>query len=454
MKQSSCCRQRPVCGPHRIFAAIAAVAICGLILWGTSRSTGIPHASTSLLAADETLKWYRGNLHTHTHWSDGDDYPEMVALWYSEHNYDFLAFTDHNTLLDKERWIDVAKSKGGEKAFERLKTRFPDGWVQERSSDAGRVETRLKMFSEVSAKLSLPGRFLLMQGEEVSDKFGSIPIHMNATNLNQLAEPRGGESVYDVMQRNTDALLAQRQRSRQPMLIHLNHPNFHYAITAEDLMRVRGDNFFEVYNGHPSVNNDGDVTHASSERLWDIILTHRLAELDLPLMYGLATDDGHNYHNIPSRAAEPGRGWVMVLAHELTAAALIGALESGRFYASSGVLLEHVAVTTDKIDIRVRPAEGVEYTIEFIGTRRGYNRESEPVLDANGEPLNVTRRYSSDIGQVLQTVAGPAAQYRFTPADIYVRARITSTRTHPNPSTPDELERAWCQPAKGPAARP
>ena len=71
-------------------------------------------------------------------------------------------------------------------------------------------------------------------------------------------------------------------------LVHLNHPNFYYAITAEELMQVVGENFFEVYNGHPAVHNMGDKQHASTERMWDIINTRRLDRLDLPVMYGLA----------------------------------------------------------------------------------------------------------------------------------------------------------------------
>lgn len=39
-------------------------------------------------------QWYRGNLHTHTLWSDGDDFPEMVALWYRDQGYHFLAISD------------------------------------------------------------------------------------------------------------------------------------------------------------------------------------------------------------------------------------------------------------------------------------------------------------------------------------------------------------------------
>ena len=31
----------------------------------------------------------------------------MIALWYREHSYDFLVFTDHNTLANKERWVEI-----------------------------------------------------------------------------------------------------------------------------------------------------------------------------------------------------------------------------------------------------------------------------------------------------------------------------------------------------------
>ena len=43
--------------------------------------------SASALAADPAaaFRWWKGNLHTHSLWSDGDDFPEMVADWYKRH---------------------------------------------------------------------------------------------------------------------------------------------------------------------------------------------------------------------------------------------------------------------------------------------------------------------------------------------------------------------------------
>lgn len=431
------------------FSALAASAVCLLLLLAQMPTRW--DAATVLAAQAGKLAWYRGNLHTHTLWSDGDDYPEMVAAWYRDHGYDFLGFTDHNVLAVSERWTDVLKNKGGQPAYDKLKARFPTGWVEERMTD-GRLEVRLKRFVEVAAKLAVPRKFLLIQGEEITDKFGRLPVHMNGTNVRETLPPFGGDSVYEVMQRNTDALIAQRERTGQPMLIHLNHPNFGYGVTAEDLVRVRGENFFEVYNGHPGVKNDGDDLHASADRIWDIILTKRLAELRMPVMYGLATDDGHNYHNIPSRASEPGRGWVMVLAEDLSPAALIAALEQGRFYASSGVTLKRVESNTSGLEIEVDPQPDAAYEIDFIGTRKGYDPTGTPVTDQAGKPVVTTQRYSADIGRLLKSVRGTTARYEFQGDEVYVRARVTSSLPHPNPSRPGEPERAWIQPAIGPAA--
>jgi hypothetical protein len=433
-------RHRPILASLFAFLIIAGAVV-------VSRPDGSATVSADSLKAAGPLKWYRGNLHTHSLWSDGDDYLESIALWYRDHEYDFLCFTDHNTLANRERWVDVEKNKGGQIAFDKLKAKFPDDWVEERMTD-GRLEVRLKRFDEVVEKMSDPGKFLLIQGEEISDKFGKQPIHLNAHNIKEMVPPLGGDSVYEVIQRNVDAVNAQRERTRQPMFVHLNHPNFVWGVTAEDLMRVRGENFFEVYNGHPTVYNEGDEVHASTERIWDIINAKRLTEFDLPLLYGLATDDGHNYHKIPSRAAEPGRGWVMVLATDLSPETLIESLEAGKFYSSSGVTLKEVVSTPKSLAVTVHPDPGVTYRIDFIGTRKGFNPEGEPWLDEDGKERPVTRKYSKEIGAVLKTVEEPTATYEFTGDELYVRARVTSSRKHPNPSVPGEFERAWTQPVK------
>ncbi|MDA0809435.1 MAG: hypothetical protein O3B68_15670 [Planctomycetota bacterium] len=437
---------------QRFICCLSVLAVGFLLLNSAPREAAVSNVQADVLSEDGSRQWLKGNLHTHSLWSDGDDYLEMIALWYRDRDYDFLCFTDHNVLAQsKDRWVDIAKKPTGKDALRKLKDRFPEGWVDERVVD-GRTEVRLKTFSEVNAKVGQPGKFLLIQGEEVTDRFGKYPIHLCAANVKELIPPMRGESVAGTIQKNVDALVSQRERTGQSMMIHLNHPNFGYAVTAEDLMRVRGEKFFEVYNGHPGVNNSGNAEHASTERMWDIILTKRLGEFQLPVMYGLATDDGHNYHGIPSRKSEPGRGWVMVLAEALDPESIIPAMERGDFYSTSGVMLSKVTSSSLGLSVEVKSEPGVNYRIEFIGTESGYDKTSEPVLDKKGNEVLATRRYSADIGKIFSTHDGPSASYSFTGKEIYVRARITSNRKHANPSEIDDFEQAWVQPVVGPAA--
>jgi hypothetical protein len=424
-------------------SVVLAVSLTAL----TSSQTG----TAETLAARDGLQWYKGNLHTHSHWSDGDDYLEMIAGWYQDHDYDFLCFTDHNVLANTEKWVTVEKTKGGMRAFEKLKTRFPD-WIDEREQD-GLLQVRLRTFAEVAERFNAPGEFLLIQGEEISDRFENLPIHLNASNVQELIPPMKGETLVETIQNNVNAVIAQRERTGVPILVHVNHPNFGYAITAEDLMRINGERFFEVYNGHPGVHNSGDDHHASTERIWDIVLTWRLAELGLPIMYGLGVDDGHEYHKFPSRGSTPGRGWVWVLAPQLTPESLIEALEAGRFYASSGVRLQQTVSSERGLSVEVAAEPGVDYAIEFIGTRAGYDAHHEPVTGSDGRVVRTTHRYSDDVGETFLRISGTEGRYQFSGDEYYVRARVTSSRKHPNPSEPGEFERAWCQPVLGPAAR-
>lgn len=399
---------------------------------------------SSAFAAD-SARWWKGNLHTHSLWSDGDDYPEMITDWYKQRGYDFLAFTDHNTLHNSNKFVNVAKSKGGTNALAKYLARFGADWV-EQLTEKGATLVRLRKFDEFRGKFEEPGKFLLIQSEEISDRYKTSPIHVNAHNVREQIKPQGGGSIVEVMQNNINAVVAQRERTGQAMIPHINHPNFQWAITAEELMQVKSERFFEVYNGHPITHNEGDATHAGTERIWDIVLTKRLGGLGLDVMYGLATDDGHKYHQWEVTNSNPGRGWVMVRAKELTPDALIASLEAGDFYASSGVKLKDVWRGTSGLSVEIDPEPGVTYTTEFIGTRKGYDGRSEPIRTARGDAIRVTHRYSKDLGAVLATVKGAKAGYTLKGDELYVRARVTSSKLKENPYREGEFEQAWTQP--------
>jgi hypothetical protein len=389
-------------------------------------------------------RWWKGNLHTHTLWSDGDDYPEMVVGWYKDHGYNFLSISDHNRMLVGEYWIDAVTNKGGQIALDKYLKHCGPTRVEKRQKD-DRTQIRLKTLEEFRGDFEKPGSFLLITGEEISDNFGKLPIHLNATHLRELIPPQGGKSVTEVIQNNVNAVLDQRKKTGQPMIPHINHPNFVWALTAEDMLHIQGDRFLEIYNGHPIVYNEGTTNRASTERIWDILLTRRLAELGLEPIWGTAVDDGHNYHEMKVGNANPGRGWLMVRAEELKPESIIAAMEKGDFYASSGVRLKTVERSPKQLCIEIEPEPGVTYTTQFIGTRKGYDKTSEPVME-QGKELRTTRRYSKDIGTLFTEAKGTSACYKLKGDEIYVRAKVISSKPKENPTTAGDVEQAWVQP--------
>ncbi|NND80278.1 MAG: histidinol-phosphatase, partial [Maribacter sp.] len=37
---------------------------------------------SAITKKEEALQWFKGNLHTHSYWSDGDEFPEVIMEWY------------------------------------------------------------------------------------------------------------------------------------------------------------------------------------------------------------------------------------------------------------------------------------------------------------------------------------------------------------------------------------
>lgn len=370
---------------------------------------------------NETMSWYKGNLHTHTYWSDGDEFPEMVLDWYKSKGYDFVALSDHNTLARDEKWKVIVKSPLYEESFQRYLEKFGEDWVVYKN-DTGRTQVKLKTFEEYKSKIQNE-KFLVIPSEEITNYVdGKIPVHVNATNLQEFIAPPNAATVAETMQLSVDAVLQQRERTGVPMFPHINHPNFYWAITLEDMISLKGERFFEIYNGHPLVRNYGDSMHMSTEQMWDKI-NIAYANLNQPLMYGLATDDSHNYHQFGRAFSNAGRGWVMVQAKSLQVEALIEAMEAGRFYASTGVTLKEIEVRNNQLTLEVAAAVGVQYTIEFIGVKQG---ESE--------------------SRVIETIHDTQGSFRLTNDYVFVRARITSSQIQSNPFEEGDFEMAWTQP--------
>ena len=284
--------------------------------------------------------WFKGNTHTHTLNSDGDSTPDDVVQWYRSHRYHFLVLTDHNFLTSV------------------------DG---------------------LNALHGADGKFLVMRGEEVTDGFEGKPLHINGLDVASTVDPQKGSSVVDILQRNVDAI---RRANGVP---HINHPNFGWAVTADELKQVKNNKLFEIFNGHPQVNNLGGGGVPGLEAAWDTILTSGV------LLYGIAVDDAHTFKDPGNPAvAGPGRGWIMVRAPRLETRAILDAMERGDFYATTGVTLADYQATATSISLKVAATTFAKYRIQFIGGG----------------------------GTRLSEVAAASATYTFTGSEGYVRAKV------------------------------
>jgi hypothetical protein len=317
---------------------LAVTVLCAAGAIATARSSVV--AGQTAPAPATAANWYKGNTHTHTINSDGDSTPDEVVRWYRTHGYQFLVLTDHNFLTNVEG---------------------------------------------LNALHAADEKFLVVRGDEVSARAGKKPIHVNGLDLSRRVEAFNGTTVVETVQRNIDAI---RAASGVP---HINHPNFEWAVTFEDLQQARNYKLFEIYNGHPLVNNQGGGGVPGLEEVWDRLLTAGT------MVYGLATDDAHVFKDPGNpRVPGPGRGWVTVRAPRLEAGALTAALERGDFYASTGVVLDEVTSTDRSLAVKVRAEGPSKYRVQFIG--RG--------------------------GQVLSEVSEPSASYAFKGTEGYVRARV------------------------------
>jgi hypothetical protein len=345
---------------HRVLV----LAICFVSLGSTSG------------AQPPAQRWYRGNTHTHTLNSDGDTPPGDVVRWYRENGYDFVVVTDHELITD---------------------------------------------VAPLNALYGVREKFLVVRGEEVtqlvsdpSHPDGRRQAHVVGINLTKAVTPLGerfvatGITMAQSYARNLGAIEAAGG------LPQVNHPNWRWSVRPVDMMQLPDSTMFEVWNGHPGVNNLGgsDSTGAvalSTEALWDTLLTRG------KLLWGVGSDDSHYFrpekHDDPT-APRPGRAWVMVRADSLDPAALTRALHAGRFYSSTGIWLKDYVVQPTGIELVIQrgglPGGDTRYLTRFIG--RG--------------------------GRVLAESAGLTARYRFGGNEGYVRVKIVDSNGH----------QAWTQP--------
>lgn len=285
-------------------------------------------------------KWYKGNTHTHTLNTDGRDVPYDVAKWYREHRYNFVVITDHEYITGVE---------------------------------------------PLNTLLARTGSFLVISGQEVTDSSEGKPIHANGLGLTRVVMPSKLGTRVESLQKNIDNI---RAAGGIPQL---NHPNFGWALSSAEIKQLKGLRLMEIYNGHPLVNNLGGGGSPSAEAIWDELLTGGM------LIYGIGDDDVHQLQTRGEAIeALPGQAWIYVRAKELTAGAILSAIDNGDFYASTGIELTDYKADRNEVAITVKATNYSKYRVQFIGSG----------------------------GKILQESAEPSAVYKINGNEGYVRVRV------------------------------
>jgi len=432
-------------GSRSIAAVMLSVAAFALALSVRTPGEALPDAPSVAPSPSAVPAYWKGNLHTHSLWSDGDDFPEMITDWYKSHGYQFLALTEHNVIAEGEKWSDAESTPTRKLAVKKYVERFGSRWPEFRTIGE-KKQVRLKPLAEFRSHFEEPSKFLMIPGEEITHSYSKRPIHMNGINVRDVIKPLDGKDAIETITVNLRQVSAQRKKSGRAMIGFLNHPNFGWGVRAEELLMVPELGYFEIFNGHPGVRNYGDTQHASCERVWDITNALRLGKHGLDVVYGMATDDAHGYHEFGLGKVNPGRGWVMVKSPHLTAEGIVRGLETGEFYASSGVVLDEIVREGTVIRLAIRTEPGVTYKTQFIATMKDVKLDPMPKLDKDGKPLAVTEDYSAEIGKVVAESDDPRPSYTLTGKEMYIRAKVTSSKPHPNPYSKGDVEVAWTQP--------
>jgi hypothetical protein len=122
-------------------------------------------------------------------------------------------------------------------------------------------------------------------------------------------------------------------------------------------------------------------------------------------------------------------------------------IEAGDYYCSTGVVLKDVKRNAGELSLAIKAEDGVKYHTQFIATMRDTQLTGEPREDKEGKRLDVTRNYNAEVGKVVAESESLEPSYRLTGKELYVRAKVVSTKLHPNPFQKGDVEVAWTQPA-------
>lgn len=235
-------------------------------------------------------KFFKGNIHTHSNFSDGRLPPELVCEAYLGKGYDFVSITDH--------FLGMFK--------------YP--------------LTRIKQDFE---------NFCTILGAEMhTSKMENGELwHILAIGLTEDFSPPNQASFLT----NNESESAQELVSRclkVGAFVSLTHPEWN-GLTLEDTRKIHGAHAVEIYNHSSALECDRGYGMA----IFDQILNQG-RKINI-----IATDDSH------FQTEDAFGGWIMVKAKNNNSRELLNALKKGEYYSSQGPEIFDISINNKELSI-------------------------------------------------------------------------------------------------------
>ncbi len=354
---------------------------------------------------------FKANLHCHSSHSDGRFSPQEVAELYAGQGYQVLCIADHNAYGDQDGdgvhdWnldgevmsLFRPRNEGSKPHFPILEDAGREAYLRDYTKTAteqGRpwVQEKWKLAREgellflAGFEDHFTGPHIVVNGFPIADEGSDIARFRGTTNYREITQTAGG-------------------------VVYLPHPNEwndepEYFLNDPERRKFDG---IEVVNGYTM--RYGKLEHPAgvrgfARRMWDGILSAGVS------CWGYGNDDMHTDGRNDAPAG-PFTAWMQIWAEKLAVDDVLQALQTGSFYASTGVSVS--SLTLENADLCVATENANR--IRFIG--RG--------------------------GRSLLEIESKEGDYTIRADEGYIRVECVSEQLRWPDEQPELVQWSFCQP--------
>jgi predicted metal-dependent phosphoesterase TrpH len=257
---------------------------------------------------DGSKPCYKGNLHMHSLWSDGQRTAADMVERYRSRGYAFVCLSDHEVYTDTEEFDT-------------------DGFITIPGMERGGL-------NPVEDKN--PGYHFGVLGDP--DAAPTRPRYAHLQRLTRLVPWTGDSSPQDLID----------ELSSRGNLVIFNHPEWHLT-RFEDMVKCHGFFAVEIYN----YATEWTPSTSYGTAYWDHALQNGKR------VFCVAADDSHSQKDDAIRDYDGG--WVQVQADSLSRRDIIRALKRGGFYSSSGPSIHDLRVEDGRLRVQCSPCRFIMF---------------------------------------------------------------------------------------------